>query len=556
MRSTFLRKTLPAPRLLCMAILGVALLLLSNTAVFSQDGASGILTIGREGNTTYTRNFNPFSPNALNGTTTAIYERMIIWNPVNGEIVPWLATEYQWGEDGLTLFFTTRAGVSWSDGEPFTANDVAFTFQLINEMFGSAPYPYLDSVEALDDQTVVFTFNRVFSPALYEVGQQVIVPAHVWQEVEDPANWTNPEPVGTGPFTEVAVFQDQVYELHRNVNYWQEGKPYIQGLRWPAYPTNDQVQLAMVNGETDWADIFIPQIESTYIARDPEHFHYWFARTTYTAQLLLNHTVTPFDDPVVREAISRAINRDQIVSVAMQGYTVPIDGTGLSDAFNNWKQEEFVASLDWTTQNVDLANQMLDDAGYERGDDGIRLLPDGTRMEFEIIVGSASTDWVSSSQIIAQNLADIGMDVRVTGQDWGLVIERKQTGDFQMAHSWSGFGATPYNYYRSVMSCDYTAPVGEVTNENYHRGCNEQATELLNEFTETFDMDRQMEIVQELQEIYAEFVPTVPLFPSPEWGEFNTQRFTGFPDEENPYTTLASRANTAVMVMTTVRPVE
>lgn len=538
-----------------LALIVLALLVaMAGTPVTAQE-PSGILTIGREGNTTYTRNFNPFSPNALNGTTTAIYERMIIWNPVNGDIVPWLATGYEWSDDGLTLTFTTRENVQWSDGEPFTAADVAFTFGLVRQMFGDAPFPYLGEVVATSDTEVVFNFTRVFSPALYEVGQHVIVPEHIWSGVEDPANWTNPEPVGTGPFTEVAVFQDQVYELHRNPNYWQEGRPYIQGLRWPAFPGNDQVQLAMINGETDWADIFVPQIQTVYVDRDPEHFHYWFARTTFTAQLLLNNTVPPFDDPVVRRAISMAVNRDQVVAVAMQGYTAPIDSTGLSDAFNNWKAPDWVASLDLTTRNVEHANELLDEAGYARGADGIRTLPDGSRMSFEIIVGAASTDWVSSSQIMAQNLREIGMDVRVNGQDWGLVIERKQRGDFQMAHSWSGFGPTPYNYYRSVMSCDHTAPIGEITNENYHRGCNERATELLNEFTATFAMDRQMEIMQELQEIYVEFVPTVPLFSSPEWGEYNTRRFTGFPNQDDPYTTLASRANTAVIVMTTVRPV-
>ena len=534
-------------------ILGLLLSLFGSFATAQDDLA--ILTIGREGNTTYTRNFNPFSPTALNGTVTAIYERLIIWNPVNGDLVPWLATDYAWSDDGLSLTFTLREGVQWSDGEAFTADDVAYTFSILKDYYSGGGYPYLDSVEAVDDLTAVFHFSEVFSPALYEVGQQVIAPEHIWSEVEDPVTFTNPEPVGTGPFTEVAVFQDQLYELHRNDNYWQEGKPYIDGLRWPAFPGNDQVTLATINGEVDWADVFIPQIENTYISRDPEHYNYWFARTTGTVQLLMNNEVAPFNDPVVRRAVSMAINREQVTAVAMQGYTAPIDGTGLSDAFNNWKDPEFVASLDLTTRNVDAANALLDEAGYAKGDDGIRVTPDGERMEYSIIVGSASTDWVSSSQIIAQNLLDIGLDVRVTGQDWGLVIERKERGDFQMAHSWSGFGPTPYNYYRSVMDCEYTKPIGEVTTENYHRGCNEAASELLTSFTQSFDEAEQMAIMQQVQELYVDYVPVAPLFASPEWGEYSTLRFTGFPNAEDPYTTLASRANTAVIVMTTVRPI-
>jgi peptide/nickel transport system substrate-binding protein len=542
-------------RRLYLFVLLMLLVGLSGLSVLAQDDLN-ILTIGREGNTTYTRNFNPFSPNALNGTTTAIYERLIIWNPINGDIVPWLATGYEWSDDGLTLTFDVREGVMWSDGEPFSAADVAFTFALQREMFGEGVYPYLTSVESPDATTAVFQLSEPFSPAIYEVGQQVIVPEHIWTDVEDPANWTNEEPVGTGPFTEVAVFQDQVYELHRNPTYWQEGKPYIDGLRWPAFPTNDQVTLATINGEVDWADIFIPQIQTTYIDRDPEHYNYWFPATTFTAQLLMNNEVAPFDDPVVRRAVSLAIDRNQVVSIAMQGYTTPIDGTGLSDAFSIWKDEDFVAANDWTTRNVELANQLLDDAGYAMGSDGIRVMEDGMPMSFEIIVGSASTDWVSSSQVIAQNLRDIGMDVRVNGQDWGLVIERKQRGDFQMAHSWSGFGPTPYNYYRSVLSCDHTMPIGEITNENYHRGCSEEATDLLNQFTATSDPTEQMNIMRQIELIYVDIAPVAPLFGSPEWGEFSTLRYTDFPSADNPYATLASRANTAVMVMTTVRPVD
>jgi len=517
----------------------------------------GILTIGREGNTTYTRNFNPLSPNALNGTDTAIYERMIIYNPAKGEIIPWLATGYEWGDDGTSLSFTLREGVEWSDGEPLTAADVVFTFQLWRDVFGEGVYPYLETVEATGDLSVKLIFNSKFSPALHELGQQIIVPKHIWENVEDPVAFTNPDPVGTGPFTEVGVFESQVYELHRNDNYWQEGKPYIQGLRWPAYPTNDQAGLATINGDNDWADLFIPSIQETFVRRDPEHNHYWFAPTGFTAQLILNTTRAPFDDPVVRKAISMAINREQVVTIAMFGYTHPADGTGLSDAYEIWKDPAIVEeAAKWVTFDPDAANAMLDEAGYVRGDDGIRRLQDGSKMEYEILVGSASTDWVASSEVISQNLKEIGMDVSVRGLDWGLVIERKQLGDFDMAHSWSGYGPTPYHYYRSVMSDEVMQPLGEITFENYHRFVSEDANELLAEFTATFDFEKQLEIAHQLEALYAELLPTVPLFPSPDWGEYNTTRFTGFPDEDNPYALLQTRAETAVIVMTTVKPVE
>lgn len=511
-----------------------------------------ILTIGREGNTSFTRNFNPFSPSPLLGTFTAIYERLIIYNPTKGEIVPWLASAYKWSEDGKQLTFTVRDNVQWSDGQPFTAKDAAFSFNLRRKISAEL-YPYVDNVQAPDDKTVVFNFKTVYSPALYILGELPVVPEHIWKDVDDPVKFTNPDPVGTGPFTQVVNFQNQVYELHKNPYYWQEGKPAFDGIRYPAFPGNDQVTLALINGEIDWADIFIPDIDKTFIAKDPENYHYWFARTNFTAQFLMNTTVKPYDDPKVRKAVNMAINREQIVKVAMFGYTRPADCTGLSDAFNTWKNPE-ACKNDWTKYNPDEANKLLDEAGLKKGADGFRTMSDGTPIKGEILVGAPSTDWVASSQIIAQNLKAVGLDVTVKAQDWGFVIEQKQKGQFTMAHSWSSYGATPFDYYRGTMSSQTFQPVGTVTNENYHRYVNADADKLLDEFAATFDLGKQKEIMNRIQVIFAENAPTAPLFPSPEWGEYNTKRFTGFPNADNQYATLASRASTAVIVLTTVKP--
>jgi peptide/nickel transport system substrate-binding protein len=527
----------------------------STAAPAASDEPHGILTYSREGNTSFTRNFNPFSTSALYGTTQVIYEPLIIYNPAKDEVIPWLATKYEWGSDGKSLTFTLRENVKWSDGEPFTAKDVVATFDILKKSFANNGMDYLDSAEAVSDLNVKFNFNRAYSMAIYEVGAQVIVPAHIWKDVDDPVKFTNENPVGTGPFTEVASFESQVYELHRNNNYWQAGKPFIEGIRIPAYAGNDQANLATVNGENDWADQFIQDVDKVYVSKDTENNHYWFASTGYTVQLILNQSRAPFNDPVVRKAISMALNRQQIIKVGMYGYPQPADITGLNAGFASWKDETLLQTKeDWTKQDVDKANQMLDEAGYARGSDGIRLTKENKPMKFELLVGAASTDWTANSQIIAQNLKEIGMDVTVNAQDWGLVIEREQKGDFDMGHSWSGNGATPYFFYRSVFDCDYTKPVGEVTNENYHRGCNKDATELLKKFGTTFDLDQQKEIIKKVQNLYFQDAPAVPLFTSPEWGEYNTSRFTGFPNADNPYATLAGRAATAVIVYTTIKP--
>ena len=525
--------------------------------------SAGLITASFEQQATWIKNFNPFVGDNRIPTTNGIYEPLIIYNEVNGEVVPWLATAYEWSDDNKKLTFTIREGVEWSDGQPFTANDVVFTFNLLKETAGlqgsgagavAGEEAYVESVTAPDDTTVELVFSRVFTPGLFDIGQQNIVPEHIWKDVEDPVKFTNETPVGTGPFTEVQNFQNQIWELHRNPNYWQEGKPMFEGFRFPSYPGNDQANLATVNGENDWAGNFIPDIEKTYVAKDPENNGYWFPALGATVMLYANTTKKPFDDPNVRKAISMAIDRDQIVKVAMYDYTHPADATGLSDAFNQWRSEEAVTAGDWVKQDVARANELLDAAGLTQGAGGIRTTADGTPMQYDINVVSGWTDWVSSVQIISQNLKAIGINATVKTYDFSAWIERVQNGDFDLSIGWSSGGATPFNYYRDQMSQASVRPVGETAGANWHRYANEEADALMEQFVATSDENEQKEIANQLQMVFVESAPAIPLFPGPMWYEYNTKRFTDFPNEENPYAVGSPfRGPSQLLVMTTVK---
>jgi peptide/nickel transport system substrate-binding protein len=517
-----------------------------------------LMTTADEQQSTWIRNFNPLLPQGSSSrwpTQNGIYESLFIYTLINAEPVPWLATDWEFSEDNLTLTFMTREGVQWSDGTPFTANDVAFTFNLFleNEAIpgngGAVIAPYLSSVEATDDTTVVFNFTQPYTVGFYDIGAQMIVPEHVFGEVEDVLTFTNEEPVATGPFTEIARFENQVWELHRNPNYWQEGKPYFQGLRIPAYPSNDAFNLATINGENDWAGNFIPDIENTYVAKDPENFHYWFPPIGAVVALYLNTTVEPFDNVDVRKAISMAINREQVVAIAMYDYTHPADTTGLSDAFDAIKDEE-AANAGWTNYDVDAANEMLDAAGLTMDGD-VRTF-NGTPMEFELNVVSGWTDWVQSCDIIAQNLADIGFRVTVQPYEVTTWQTNVQNGDFTMSIGWGYQGATVLNHFRALMSSVTWREIGTSANENWHRFQLPEADELLEQFGATSDVDEQNRLAVELQKLFAEHAPALPLFPGPVWGEYNTMRFEGFPNEENPYAQLPVWSGERLLVMTTV----
>jgi peptide/nickel transport system substrate-binding protein len=522
------------------------------------------LTVNYEQVSTWVRNFNPFSANALGSTTTAIYEPMMIYNKSTGELVPWLATAYQWSDDNLTLTFTIRQNVKWSDGEPFTANDVVFTYDMLvnNEaLTGTATSvlgEYIDSFSAPDDFTVEFKFKSVYTPALYDIANQIIVPEHIWKDVSDPLTWTNDNPVATGPFTEVTKFENQIYVIEKNPYYWQEGKPTFQGVRYPAYADNDAANLALINGDLDWAGNFVPDIENTYVSKNPDTNHYYYVGGDGIS-LLINTTIKPFDSADVRKAVSMGIDRAMIIKTAMYDYIPVADATGLGDTYSVWKDQAAIdAGKAWMGYDVDAANAALDAAGLTRGADGVRVDQDGNPMAYELIVPSGWTDWISASQIICQNMADLGITVTLTTPEETTWTDSVTKGEFQWALGWGSGGPTPYNYYRGQMSSLTSMPVGQSANENWGRYVSPAADTLLDAFAKTSDPVEQKSLMAQIEMTFVEEAPVLPLFPGPDWYEYSTARFVGWPSADNNYAPGVPYAyapyNATLIVLTTITP--
>ncbi|WP_437937271.1 ABC transporter substrate-binding protein [Sorangium sp. So ce341] len=533
----------------------------SAAAPASKPAAKGaaMVTISREQQASWVRNFNPLlaEGNVRFPTVAGIYEPMLIYNTMKSEYTPWLATSYAWSDGNKRLTFTIRPKVAWSDGQPFSAKDVAFTFELLKKhpaLDLSGVWKFIDAVAAKDGATVEFTLKRPYVPGLSYIGHQPIVPEHTWKDVADPVTYANENPVATGPFTEVKVFQNQVYELGKNPNYWQAGKPAVDGIRFPAYPGNDQISLALTNGEIDWAGAFVPDIDKVFVAKDPANHHYWFPLVGGTATLYPNTTKKPFDDVRVRKAISMGIDRAQIVKIAANNYTQPADATGLDDSYDRFRNEKAVAAGDWVKLDVERANQLLDEAGYAKGADGIRA-KDGKPMRFEINVVTGWSDWVRAVQIIAQNLKQLGIDATLKTYDFSAFFEALQKGTFDMSMGWTTVEPTPYNFYRDLMSAELLKPVGEVSARNWHRFGAKEADPLFREFESAIDPAEQKRILDELQTIFVQAAPVIPLFKNPSWGEYNTKRFTGFPTKENPYAKLTpNNPPEYLLVLTELRP--
>jgi len=509
---------------------------------------SVLLVTGASGSgATFTAMFNPFNAQPLFPTLNGIYEPLMMYNKLSGEILPWLATDYAWSDDLLSLTFTIREGVKWSDGEDFTADDVAYTF---NTLAGNPALTgvasalvgengYVSSVEATDATTVVFNFKEVYSPAYYTIIKQDIFPEHIFSQVDDLTIWANEDPVGTGPFTEVVLFQDQVYQVDRNPNYWQPGLPAFQGLRMPAFTGNDVAATMFVNGDTEWTGQFFPNVQQAVLDQNSDLSCYW--PTITSDQLFMpNNAVAPLDDPIVRKAISMGFDREQIILIALQGASSPSDVTGLSSGYSAWKVAD-VASLgdDWTAYDPDTANQMLDDAGYVLGDDGIRLNKDGSPIELELLMVNGFTDWLAVAPLMKQNLEALGFSITINNYDVPVAFGKWWSGDFDLSLFFGIASDTPYEFYYDIFSSGLYKPVGENTgmSQNMWRYDGEQqaaADAALQKFASTGDVEVQKEAILELQQIMHDEAPVLGMFHAPTFSCFSNARFAGWPSDDNP----------------------
>ncbi len=525
-------------------------LLVGLTAVLSACGRNsdrgnrepGILTVVAKQDSSWVRNFNPLMhPQALWGTLGGIYEPLMTYNVVTGQYVPLLATSYRWEAQNRRLVFEIRRGVSWSDGKTLSAEDAEFTFALLKKFKAldlHGAWLKLKSVRAPDDHTLVVEFKKPFVPGLFLVVQTAIVPEHIWKDVADPVKFANEHPVGTGPLSKVTVFHPHVYQLERNPHYWDPGKPKIRGVKLPAFPTNDQSSLALIDGEVDWAGSFVPAIDRIFVAKDPAHRGYFFPRVEGTVMLYTNTRRHPFGDVRVRKALSMAIDREKIVKVAMHGYTQPSDATGLSDLYAKWRDPAVVAAGKWVHYDPAAAGKLLDEAGIRRGADGIRRLR-GKPFSLDVNCVAGWSDWILAGQIIVRDFQALGIDANLKNYGWSAWFQRLREGDYDLSMSWSSGDDTPYEFYRRQMSTETLKPLGVVTEHNWERFGDPEVDVLLKAFERTSDEAEQHRIANALERKFSENAPSIPLFPGLAWGEYNSTRFKGFPSAEHPYAPLS-----------------
>ncbi|MFA0085073.1 ABC transporter substrate-binding protein [Vibrio sp. E150_011] len=503
------------------------------------------LTVHPKEFNTFVRNFNPYlGATNLHTTTDFIYEPLVVFNEMHGnKPVFRLAEGFEMSDDLMTVTFDIRKGVKWSDGESFDADDVLFSFNLVKskpELDQSGINSWVEKVEKLNDHQVKFYLTEANSNVPYEIVKVPVVPEHVWKDIKDPATFTNENPVGSGPFTEIDTFTGQLYVQCRNENYWDADNLEVDCLRVPQIANNDQFLGKVVNSEMDWTSSFIPDIDRTYAAASPNH-HYWYPPSGTQAFMLnfknpdevKNEALNNVD---FRRAFSMALDRQTIIDIAFYGGgTVNDFASGLGYAFTAWSDEATHNKFKgYNSYDVEGAKALLSKAGFKDvNNDGFVDTPEGKSFELLIQSPNGWTDFNNTVQLAVEQLAEVGIKAKARTPDFSVYNQSMLEGSYDVAYTNYFHGADPYTYWNSAYNSTLQHGDG-MPRFAMHFYQNSDLDSLLSSFYKTADKDEQMKIAHGIQKIIAQDQVTVPVMSGAYMFQYNTTRYTGWWNEQNP----------------------
>jgi len=497
----------------------------------------GTVTISNESGGLWTCGFNPFNPSVQFLSLGILYEPLVFVNALkSAATTPWLASSYAWSNNNTTLTFTIRSGVKWSDGQPMTAADVLYTFNLIKAhpaLDLNSVWSVLSNVSQQGDK-IVMNFKNPAVPYFYYIADQVgIVPQHIWSTIKgDPAQYIDAHPVATGPYT-VNPCTPQNITYQRNPSYWQPGLPKMQTVQYPAFTSNDPANLQLANGQAQWGSQFIPNIDAFYKSKSPDH-HYWFPPIAQVS-LFINQTVSPLTNVTVRQAMAYAIDRNRVSQVGEYGYEPPANQNGVvTPTFQSWLDKGQQSQYNYT-YNPSKANSMLDAAGFTKGSDGIRVSPQGKKLVFNVINQGDYSDWVASMNEIQQQLKAVGIQLNQLNLSSNDFDNRLFNGQFDLAYYEETAGPTPYYEFRQWLYSKNSAPIGTAASTNYERYSNPATDALLEAYGATTDPAKQKSIVNQLQTVMLQDVPLIPVTEGVDWYQYNTANISGWATESDPF---------------------
>lgn len=497
----------------------------------------------------FNEDFNPFDGNAFGAnenSNSLIYEPLFMFNSLKSEQapIPWLGKSFAWSNGNKTLTLTLQSGVKWSDGQAFSSADVQFTFELLQKApaTNTGGVPATTSMTTPDANTLVMNFATPQSANFVAIGNQIIVPQHLWSSIDTPATAVinSAKAVGTGPYL-VDKFSTQNVTFKVNPTYWG-GAPKVKRISFPAYATNDAAELALASGKIDLTGNDINNVQTAFVAKDPAHNHLFQKDAPYfpagnTVSLMLNNkstTAPALGDVAVRKAISAALDRQSLATQCETNYelpasssgglTLPIDQGALSAAqTNDLKPGTDAAKVD----------SLMTGAGYAKT--GGKWTKGGKTVKFTIIDPNSFNDYWCDAQAMVKTLNAQGFDASANGafdyNSWNTAIT---SGKFDAALHW-GQGVTAFQRLQFILDPNTTAAVGQTAAGDFDRYDSPKAKDAIAAFQNATTPDAEKTALNTLQQIMSDDVPAIPVLYGASWYEYSSANFTGWPTSDNPY---------------------
>ncbi len=407
-----------------------------------------------------------------------IYERLIQYGPKLQNFHPMLATSWTISPNGLQYTFQLRHGVEFSDGHPFTSADVVFTYNRMESKAEASPqvsnWTDITSVKALGPYAVQFNLAKPFAPFMETLESWQILP-------NEPKVDFAKTPIGTGPFMMKTWVPNGHITLVKNPHYWQPGRPYLNSVVFDFVPSS---QTRVVDLETGSANVLnsVPFDRVQELAKNTK-VNLLQANGFVRDTLGFNDTKAPFNNPLVRQALSMAIDRSLIVKTIMFGYA-----TATSDPIlpgSPWYDQSADNVLSY---NMTKAKQLLAKAGYPHG------------FSTTIKVSPTYPQEVQMAQVIQQAWQQLGVKAKIDQLEWSTwiqqVVVQKNFGVEIVLHS-NGPGPDAWTY-------NWLITKGSVNLVNYS---NPQMDKLLNEGRQTSNLQQQIKIYGQVQQLFAQQAP-------------------------------------------------
>lgn len=352
----------------------------------------------------------------------------LLYSPNQEKPEPWLASEASKSSDGRVWTFKIRPGITWHDGRPVTAEDVKFTYEyFFKHQQGRYSHhvndlPYVEKAELVGSDSVSFTCRTPCPTFDIDPGSDLpVIPKHIWESVTEPTKFTKDLPVGSGPYRVVEHTSEQSYRLKANERYFK-GKPLVDEIQMPIIKESATMFLALRTGQVDSVSRVVPpesiaELERTGITvvRMPDYG---------SVQMNFNAQRPPLTQPKLRKAMNLAVDTDGITKTLLFDTGKP----GVESFLD--PDSPFADRSLKHEYSPRKARALLDEIDFtDRNGDGIRETPEGKPLDFEVLVSSIEAREVRACELVAAQLKEVGVNLRVNPTDPVTLNSRRQPKD-------------------------------------------------------------------------------------------------------------------------------